>query len=211
MAQLAEFLPYVLPYAAGCSAPLAEQQIRQICIDFCMHVPVVQLTLDPLDLLAGQREYDIDSPPGSETSDILQAWFQGQPLPIVSGKSGAGPWFAPNATPGPPLALRQRAANTFELDRAPAESLSQALILQIATRPSRNSNQIADILFNDYAYGIGQGVVARLLMMPGHSFSNPGMAAYYHSEYLRVRAEARIRVARDFNPVALRVAPRAFA
>lgn len=84
MAYLSDFLPYVPPYLPGCSTPLAEMTIRQICIDFCNHSQVVQGQLDPMDIIKGQTVYDIETPNGSETVFIRQAFFRDGLMPIIN-------------------------------------------------------------------------------------------------------------------------------
>lgn len=208
MAYLADFLPFVLPWVSGCSTPLAELHIRQTCIDFCNHAPVVQERLDPMDAIKGQTEYEIDSANGTETTHIRQAFFMGQFLPITNGIDLIN--FPKDEPPGIPTALQQKAGNAFELNRAPDRDMAKAIVLEIATRPTRNAHWLADILLNDYAHGIGQGVVARLAMMPGHAFSNPGLAAQANEQYLQCRTDARIRAFKGFGATPSRVKPRRF-
>lgn len=208
MSALSEFLPYVLPYVAGCSTPLAEMHLRRICIDFCTYTSVVQATLDPMDAVQGQIQYDIDTPQGMETAFILDAHLNGHMLPILNGIGTTA--FAGELPPGIPTALQQLVGNEMVLDRAPYITMPAAITLHVSLKPTRNTNNVADVLFNDYAVPIGYGVVAHLMMMPGHRFSNPGMAQIYENNYQRERTEARIRANKGFAQASSRVTPRRF-
>lgn len=199
MATIADFLPLVLPYATGCPSPLALQHIRDICIDFCTHAAVVQVDIDPIDTVAGQIEYDIDTPTGQETTLILEAAYLGNPLSIFKNGDAA----LSNA-------IRQTPGNTFVFGLAPQESTPQAITLRVATRPTRTANVVADVLLNDYSHAISMGVVGRLMLIPGHAFSNPGSAVAYSSIYTTARTDARIRADRSFGSADMRVRPRRF-
>lgn len=211
MSTLSEFLPYVLPYVAGCSSPLAEMHLRRICIDFCTYTAVVQATLDPMDALQGQIEYDIDTPQGTEAAFILDAHLNGQMLPILNGMGGSGTTaFASELPPGMPTALQQLPGNQMVLDRAPWITMPAAITLHVSLKPTRNTNNVADVLLNDYAVPIGYGAVAQLMMIPGHHFSNPALAQTFANAWQRERTEARIRANKGFAQASSRVKARRF-
>ncbi|MET3135215.1 hypothetical protein AAKU55_005523 [Oxalobacteraceae bacterium GrIS 1.11] len=209
MAAIADFLPHVLPYVRGCSFPLAELHVRNVCIDFCANAPIVQANIDPFDALAGCAEYDIDTPYGTETTLILGAWFEGRHLAIL--KTGDRDSSGFESATGAPTGLQQAAGNTFRLDIAPAVNSVKAITMRVATKPTRNAGAVADVLLNDYAYEIGQGVVARLMKIPGFHFSDPGNAGAYEAVYLLARNSARIRAMQSFGTAPTRIKPRRFA
>lgn len=208
MATLSDFLPHVLPYVPGCSNPLAEQHLRDICIDFCTHAPIVQELLDPINARAGVAEYDIDTRSGTQVTLILEASYLGLRLgalhsEALSRTTGAIP-------SGTPSAYMQAASSTLTLNAAPPHDAAQAIRLLVATRPKRTASNVDDVLLNDYGYQIGQGAVGRLLMIPGHPFSDPRNAFAYTANYSTARTEARIRAERSFGQTGLRVRPRPF-
>jgi hypothetical protein len=208
MAALTDFLPEVLPYLPGCSVPLALKQLRAICMDFCSVAPIAQATIDPIDLAAGEPEYDIDAPNGTDVTLILSARLNGRPLSII-GLNDAD-FSAARTTMGTPQGIKQTAGNSFLLDVSPTYDMPQAVALIIATKPKRNANTVADVLLNDYAYDIGQGAIGRLLMMPNQPFSAPANAFAYTALYERARTNARIRAEQSFGQTSARVQPRRF-
>jgi len=201
-------MPYVLPYVAGCTYPLAELHIRDICIDFCTHAPIVQETLDPIDVAQGQTEYDIGTAPQTEPALILGATYRGRPLSIL--KADDINLAQTRQHMQEPRGILAGPRSVFELDYTPAEDAAGAIVLRVSTKPTRRATNVADVLFNDYAYEIGQGAIARLMMIPGHEFSAPALAGAYHENYLRARTEARIRAEQSFGRSSSRVQPRAF-
>lgn len=189
MASVSDFLVHVLPSAPGCSFPLAEQHIRDVCIDFCTHVPIVTQNCDPAGMVAGVLEYDVDVPMGQEAARILEAAYLGRPLRILGpGDSNFG---ANEELPGEPTAVKLLARNAMELDRPAALTVPRALTLRVSTKPSRNATTVADVLLDSYGYEIGQGVLGRLLKMPGHKFSKPAASYAYEATYINARSTAR--------------------
>jgi len=214
MASLSDFLPYVLPFVDGCSEPMAEQHIRDICIDFCAHSGVVQFSVDPIDVVQGQVDYDIDTPIGTVTHLIHEAWFQWRPLGVFkTGDIANRPelYFPqPGSAGGTPVAIKQGPDNTFKLDIAPAESIPGAIVLLVSTKPTRKAATVDDLLLSDYAYEIGQGVAARLMRIPKKEFSDPASSMACEQIYQLARATARIRAEQSFGRTTSRVRPRRF-
>jgi hypothetical protein len=208
MAALSDFMPYVLPYVQGCTYPLAELHIRNICIDFCTHAPIVQERPDPIDVVAGQIEYDIDTASYTAATLILEAAYQLRPLAIL--KVGDINFEQAHQYQGEPRALMQSAQPTFTLDHTPAVDAPGAITMLVATKPTRMATNVADLLLNDYGFEIGQGVVGRLMMIPGHEWTNPAIAGAYTQIYERARTEARIRAEASFGQTGSRVMSRRF-
>lgn len=208
MAALSDFMPYVLPYVPGCTYPLAELHIRQICIDFCAASSVVQEQLDAIDVVAGQINYDIDSAPHTTPTLVIEAAYLMRPLAII--KQGDINFPRAHEYHGEPFALMQAGDGTFTLDHTPAQDIAGAISLLVATKPARNAQNVADLLLDDYGHEIGQGAVGRLLMIPGHEWTNPAIAGAYTQIYERARTDARIRAEASFGRTSTRVRSRRF-
>jgi len=197
MVNLSDFMPYVLPYAIGCSYPLAEQHIRQTCIDFCNIAPVVQVELDPINVVAGQFDYDLEPPSGMAVTFVLSAKYRGNELGVF--KSGDSDSLLRSS--GTPTAFKQSGDPILTLNFAPIEDVSNSLALVVATKPTNRATSVADILFNDYAYEIGLGAVSRLLKVPGQPFTNQIAASEFRRDYEIARTNARIRAEASFGRV----------
>jgi hypothetical protein len=204
MATLAEFLPHLLPLVPGCPQPLAELTLRGVLLDFCTVAPVVQQVLDPLDVVAGQAQYDIDLLYGVNVSQVLEAYYQNAPVSVIRRDDD-------QRQPGSaPYALRQAADNSFTLVPTPTTDAPAALVLRVATRPSRLATSVDDLLLNDYGYEIGCGAAARLQLTPGQPFTNPQLAVINQTIYNVARTNARIRAEASYGRSANRVQPRRF-
>lgn len=212
MATLADFLPYVLVSVPGCSMPLAEQHIRDTCIDFCSISSVAQHRCDAIDLLPGQIEYDLDTPNGLVAHLILKAWINGQQCsamtlddPDVTSQQAAE---TANSR-GMPSRFLLLPTNAIRLNLAPDVAMPQAFRAIVSLKPSRKSANVPDILLTDYADAIANGAIARLMRLPGQLFSNPNWQAYQQL-YVASRTNARIRAEQGFSVTGAKILPRRF-
>lgn len=213
MAKYSDFLPYVLPYVTGCSVPLAEQYVRDICIDFCVHTLLVQETLDPISVRQGVASYGLFPSIGTKVHLVMNAWYEANKLAVFNGDSPANHpelynkgFKGADATQGTPRALIMQGENIL-LDTPPAADSPKALTVQVALKPSRNSTTVADVLFEDYAFEIGQGALARLVMLPGQAFTNPSLSAPYYAVYASARSKARVRSSNSSGRSTTRIHP----
>ncbi len=192
-----------------------EQMVRDVCIDFCMRSSVVQLALDPMDAVQGVIENDLDTPNGTVTHQILEAWFNARALSqfksgdVVSRPDAFNQLFAgANVVGGVPCAVQLTPNNTFLFDVAPAFTSPAAITMKVATKPTRTATTVDDILF-EYADAIGQGAVSRLMRLPGQPFTSAAWSLH-QSTYESERTRARIRAEKSFGRAASYVRPRRF-
>lgn len=201
MATLADFMPFIMPSVPGCSITLAELHLRRILIDFCSHAPIVQVAIDPISIVAGQNLYDIETPSGTDVSLILGMLLDGLPVPAFK----TGDRYQNNGQ-----AYLQSADNTFSLNITPPAAIADAITMLVSTKPSKSATVFADVLADDYAYEIGQGVIGRLLLMPGQPFTSPNTAFAHTNIYMSERTAARIMSEQSFGTASSRVRYRRF-
>lgn len=213
MVPIERFHPYVMPYAEGASEPLIEQYLVDRAIDFCSETLIVQRNLDPLTMIPGIVEYELDLPQQQQIHMLMRC-FHGQgeieivhPEMIAAHSAHYGNWFYAGAKipEGTPSAIFQKDEKTLLVNRAPHDLEPIILTLSAALKPARAASQLDDILFNDYAEVLALGVASKLLLLPGKAFSNPQMAVVYGQEYERAKAKAHLRAATSFGRGSTRV------
>jgi hypothetical protein len=209
---LTSFLPYVLPYVMGCSEPLALQAVRDTCIRFSEQTLLVQATLDPIMAIPNITTYDLDSSSGQAIHLITQAWFEKDRLEVLHADSPHlrvemfnDTFPGADKQPGRPSALMQNSDFTFTLDRRPDERVRGAITIRGVVKPTMNASSVDDLLFNDYAFEIGQGAVAYLMRIPAQAFSNPTLALDFEGRYLGAQHQARIRANKSLGRANLQV------
>lgn len=213
MVPISHFHPHVMPYAAGASEMLIDQYLISAAIDFCSGSLIVQADLDPMTLIPGIVEYELDSPGQQKIHMLMHVYHGARELGIVTADMAQanpahyGNWFYAGATvpTGRPNQIFQKNEKTFLVDRAPDELEPIILTLSAALKPDRKATQLADILFDDYADAIALGAASRLLMLPNQAFSNPQLAAAYGIQFAQQRAAAQLRAATSFGRATHRV------
>jgi hypothetical protein len=212
MAQLADFYPYLLPMVPGCPDILADQHLRDICIDFCGKSLVAQQPHDPLSVRANVAAYDFDPPAETQVQLVIKAWYLRNELKVITPNSLQvrpemfNPRFSGADLGGSvPTKMIQLDGTSFTLDPAPQDDAANAVTLLIAVKPSRTATEVPQLLLEDYAYEIGRGAAARLMTLPGQPFTNPQLASAYLSEYLAARNAALLRANKSFGRSAQRV------
>lgn len=207
MVPLSHFYPHVMPFAAGASEMLVEQYLVSTAIDFCANSLIVQADLDPLSLIPGIVEYELDNPGQQKIHMLMHAYHGARELEIVTADMAHanpahyGNWFYAGAEvpTGTPSQIFQKNERTVLVNRAPHDLEPIILTLSAALKPDRRATQLADILFDDYADTLALGVASKLLMLPNQAFSNPQLAAVYGAQYAQQRAAAQLRAATSFG------------
>jgi hypothetical protein len=191
------FLDYVLPQVPGCTPEMALLEIKNTLIDFCEKSLILQQDADPVTVINGIMDYDLEPPKDYLVVKIMKAWYKGQELDAYSGDQIQTPSvYNQNSgylvNRGDPRFYLQKDARTFSIYPIPAETARLALTMRVAVKPTRSSTEIEDVIFEEYAEVIGHGAVSRLALSPGKPYSSRQFAADKQSLYI-----AGLNVARD--------------
>jgi hypothetical protein len=186
---LDDFLPYVLLDCPGVSDDAALSAVSSAAIEFCEKSLVLQRDHDPVNVVAGRSDYDLDSPiSGCLVCKVMKAWFDNRVLvptgpddmddptiynPAISGGSGSTPTH-----------YIQKEERVISLWRPPQHDGAQLLTLRVALKPSRAAISVDDVLFEDWADVISSGAKASLQIVPGKTFSNPQMGAFNQGAFV---------------------------
>jgi hypothetical protein len=191
------FLDYVLPHVPGCTNELALHEIKNTIIDFCEKSLVLQADQEPVTIIAGINEYDLDPPKDRLVVKILRAWYKAIPLEAVAPDAvNTSAVYNPNSgvtiTKADPRWYIQKDPRTYTLYPIPKDTARLALTMRLALKPTRAVTSIDDIIFEEYVEIIGHGAIARLAISPGKPYTNLDLAMGRASLY-----QAGLNVARD--------------
>ena len=79
-------LPDILSMVPACPEVIAERSIRSAVIELCEKSEAYQVQLDPLTVVSGIYEYDLEPPTGTIVHRIVWMTHEGKPLePVSSG------------------------------------------------------------------------------------------------------------------------------
>lgn len=206
-----DFFDEVLPYLPGCTPAMAKVAIRNAVIDFCEGSLILQRDHDPVTILKETIDYDFEPPTGYLVCKIMKAWFKGVELTPKAPDELPGPLLYnrrfpdANIVPQDPTIITQKDERTYTVFPFPRENAPSALTMRVALKPTRSSNLIEDVVFEDYAEIIGHGARYRLMSAPAKPFTSPDGAAASKVFFEEGINTARQRAVRGYVRSDLRV------
>lgn len=173
------FLDEVLPHVPGCTNEIALQAIKNTVIEFCEKTFILQVDHDPVTVIAGEVDYDLEPPEGYLVTKIIRAWFKNSELTPVGPDDIDKPslynrdFAGVDAGRSDPTMITQKDERTFSVFPIPLNTDPLALTIRVALKPTRASTEVEDSIFEDYAEIIAHGALTRLMLSPGKPYSNP--------------------------------------
>tara|TARA_Y100001970_G_C14231041_1_gene858656 strand:- start:1182 stop:1862 length:681 start_codon:yes stop_codon:yes gene_type:complete len=193
MATFSSLVKEVLPYVPGCPDTLVENNIRSATIDFCERSKAYTFDLDPISTISGVYEYDFDQPTGTEVHQILHMIYDGKDMDPISPRSLELNYPDWRDRTGQPYVYLQKTVGTFWVVPVPSSSVSNSLILSVALKPSRTSNNIDTEFSNTYRDGIIYNALYRLLRMPNKEWTDINASQEYWFQFNQEVKNAELR------------------
>jgi hypothetical protein len=199
MALLTRFYPYVTVDVPAAAIPSVEVAVRDTCIDFCERTLLLQVDHDPITVIAGESTYEFSPPDGYVVSKIMKMWLADEPIyPVAADYVDDSGYVERGSTyEADPCAYLQKDARSFSLLPTPKETVRNGLVMRVAIKPTRETAEVDDVLYDDYAEIIGYGAKYRLLMSPGKEYSNPQLASAFKGLFDHGMSRARARMTKN--------------
>lgn len=191
MVPVSAFLSRLLPNVIGCPEPTALQALVDAAIEFCESTLAVRSTLDPADLVSGNSTYELDLPSQTLLSQVVTVRvndrvLQALPSSQVYGVLSSG---------GPTAYYAEDVEETLVLRLAPIPDKDEAgaLVVRVATRPTRSATQFHSALFNEWAEVLVDGALSRLYDIPDQAFTDYAKALVLQQRFRHKANMARIQ------------------
>ncbi len=192
MARLADFYPLLKPYAPGVPEPAIDRALIDAADDFCRHSRALRTLADPVRVMPGQGEYELDL----EVSGVDAFQVLTVELTRDGEQEGRGVFLEPahaerhlSSERGEPEKFWMPAPNTVALWPLPKAAATARVT--VALRPKLNATVLDDRLMQDWRTAIVAGALVRLLMAPGQSAELAGAyRAMFEAEIRRAAAVA---------------------
>jgi hypothetical protein len=211
MKDLSAFLTRVIPYATGCSEPMAIQALLDSAIEFCERSLVVQARLEPTPMVMAQAKYDLGLPLQQDCAMVMRAWLDNHLLTPQATEHA----YANGSAPGTPRFYstdNSDGALALVVEPPPdAGSVGLNLVAKVALRPTRAATKVDDTLYANWAEGIAAGALRRILSIPGQPFSDDARAGMFYVIFKQHLQTARIEGYRGRSVSAISVLSRPFA
>lgn len=190
MALYEAFFPYVLPEVPGAPEPAVVLAIRNACIEFCEKSLILTRDHDPVTLVQGIVDYDLEPPTGYLVVKVQKAWLENNILDplapdFVRDASVYNRLFTSyESAPNTPKYYLQKDERSITVWPVPEKRYPSGLTMRVALKPTRASTEIDDVIFEDYAETIACGALSKLMASAGKAYTNVEMAGV-HAGYFQ--------------------------
>lgn len=209
--KLDDFFEYILPEVIGCPDPTLRSAVRLAAIDFCRETLAWTEIQDPLALIDGEPNYDIDVPTGAFAYTVRDVWLGNRRLTpkTMAAMQDAMPQWATASSNEPIYYNAAIERGQIRVFPTPANSTG-SLVIRTAYVPTIACTTLPDFLGQRHLDVIASGAKSRLMLIPGQPWSNPQQGAYYQTRFPDGVIASRIEEAHDRVPGTITVRPRAF-
>jgi hypothetical protein len=210
MKALSAFYPRILPYLPGCSEPLASQVLLNSAIEFCENSLVLRQNLDTFTTTAGVSQYDL-APPSSQhdINRVMGVTLDGMELRPGMAEIVRNDLPTDNAKPR--AFYTDRTDSVFTLRLTPPPDDAYSVIVAVTLRPTRSATLLDDDLYNIWIDPIVSGAIARAMLVPDQTFTNPAQADYLLRSAAKQTNSSRIESTYGLVRGSMSVRPRKFA
>lgn len=196
-----KFMPFILPFVAGCPTPTAYQALNSAAREFCERSFILQHTYR-ISAVAGQDLYMLESAPQQTAVALLYAGYGAKPLNIAATAHVTDPDTLvgidglsdlPEGAPTTAL-LRDTDPCSVAVWPVPVDPLDErGFVFKVALAPTRAATYLPDVLYKNWVDEISFGAVAKLQAIPGQPFSaDPTYAmSMFARGVSKAKAEAR--------------------
>jgi hypothetical protein len=189
------FFPYLIPLVPHVADPVAQQAVRDACIEFCKESLVWQEAMDPMPSIKSEAAYELDVPAEANLAHVVDLYYNGARLWKKSVSEIASHFSRDWAMfEGTPTVYTMLNPNEVTLVVRPDSSLAGALTGILAFTPLRKSTTIIDYVYEEYAEEIARGAASKLLVIPNQQWSDTKTALLYRRQFLSDCANARAHV-----------------
>jgi len=181
MKSLDELALSIKVYAPGVADPAMYFGIRQAAIEFCERTRLWRYE-DEFTVSVDEAEF-LAAPNGADIHEIEAVFFNGQEL-----EPAATSWlddhlagWRTNTLSGLPKYYTQTEPDTIRLAPFQAGTVS----LSVRVKPSQDAETLPDWMVNQHRETLAHGALARILLMPNQSFTNPELGAAFGALFAR--------------------------
>lgn len=210
--QIADLVPFVRIELPGVLDSVIVQAIAQAASEFCFITRTWDEIQDPITLVDGQGQYDIDFPPDARAIGVGDVWAADRELEsITMGLLALKlPTWQTSQSNQPIYYNASRDWKQISVYPIPMNALSAQLTFRVHYAPTINSTTLPDFLAERYFDVLASGAKARLMRMQNVNWTNMAAAAMHQKVFDDAVVSGQIDQFHDRVPGSVRVKPRRF-
>lgn len=199
MAKWSDWLPDLAALLPACPSITMEHELRNAAITFFEDSRAWKSMLDPIRVVAGQPDIDIEPSDGNQEAvvRIEAGWFDSKPIKAISADeldvSFNDDWTVHTGSPSHFVTLMNGQTRLY-----PSPNMAGTLKLRASLRPADEATRLPDGLMK-YRKDIGQGALAQLRLYPNQPWSDPALAAVNQSAFRAAIDKLNLRASRSFG------------
>lgn len=189
-----QLLPYLLPEVPGCPDTIAKQAIMRTCNDFCWDTSIWSEIQEPFSVQDNVNEYDLDSPNGAQIVTVKSVWMVNRELvPVTMERlQELIPNWQESKGSDPAYYNCPNDNSVLRIYPIPYGANGAKITIRAVYTPNQFGDYIPEFLVSTYLDEILAGSKARLMMMPGKSWSNPQLGAVNQAVYAEGLVKAKV-------------------
>lgn len=175
-------MPYMSYIIKGAPPTLIQQQLIETAREFCHDTQCWIYELDPIYIKESITQYEVDDIdfPVAEIDSLKK-------ITLCSVRRDSNNKVLSNdeideLQPGEDYNFVNLDKSQIELLWEPDDS-DESLKVQLVLRPTASGHYIDDQIYKDWYSVIADGCIAKMLMIPGVTWSNPSLAQYHYVKY----------------------------
>jgi hypothetical protein len=208
-----DLIHFLAPELPGCPDAVIKQHLVQAAIEFCTETLAWQEIQEPTIVVDRQNLLDVDAPRDARIVTVRDIWANSRKLrPVTMAQlfeaipnwqtaQGSEPTYY-NAS------ADWRSISIFPI---PVEANRAKLTMRVAYTPTLTATTLPDEICTKYLDGLTGGTKARLMVMPGKTWTNTQMAIVYRTQFTDQMLKAKIDDLHDRVQGSLSVRPHPFA
>lgn len=175
MREIEDLLPQVMPYAPGCSEPMAVAHLRDAAVRLCERTRCWRFVHE-VKTTGGEREI-LCVPAFASLFEIEWARFDGEELEAFIPDG-----YSPDPESGLPRYITQIAPNMVSISPHGVGTLAMSMFL----KPAPGADILPAFMMDQFARALGDGALSTLLLLPNQPFSSPQMAMAFEAKFQAV-------------------------
>ena len=206
---IADLVHYVRPELPSVLDEIIAQEMAATAMDFCRRTLVWQEIQEPVALMDGVSQYDMEGPSDALVLTILNVWAAERELVAVTMNHliQVLPNWQTAQSSQPVYYNAARDLNAITVYPTPMGAQRAQLTFKAQYTPKRTAKTLPDFLGEKYHDALVSGTKARMMLKVNVFWSNPNAGLMHQQDYEQAVAKAQIDQLHEQVPVSIRVRP----
>ncbi len=200
MKSIADFMRKVRPLVKNCPTAIIRDAVRDSAIEFCDFTYTWRVELDAERVRDGVSDYDIDAPSSGRLVHVLYVSHSDiRVLPTTERTldTEEDGWRTSESDIASYYYMPDK--KTIRIALTPTTTAAKALYIIATFKPTIDSSELANNLYDDHLEAISHGALMRLQGMDGESWANPAASENRKLLFKKAKQKEKAERLNDYN------------